>query len=343
MTVPALSIRLKLPLLISALLLAVTGSFSLAAYGEARKAAVAAASERLRTVTQQLAGLLRLSPSRLRATAETTAVSSAVQAYLRSPTDRSAALALAALQTTRPQSRQVVEAALWNARGEKVLSTSSGRTGQAVMPIDAALLQAAIGPDPGVISPFRTVADSVQFAVVVSVTAGHQVLGYYSQVRQMTSTAREREQTNALIGIGAALLLGDTIGGVWTDLGRPVSHPPVHLRDAGGLLEYQQGATGPVFAPATGMSHTPWIVVVEFPRGPLLPPPRRLLWYVALIAGVILVIGLASAWALSAPITVPLQRLPSAAEAVAVGDYYRPVGIPRRDELASGSEDFNIM
>jgi PAS domain S-box-containing protein len=343
MSLPALSIRLKLPLLISALLLAVTGSFSLAAYGEARKAAVAAAGERLRTVTQQLAGLLTLSASRLRATAETTAVSSAVQAYLRSPTDRSAALALAALQTTRPQSRQVVEAALWNARGEKVLSTSSGRTGQAVMPIDAALLQAAIGPDTGVISPFRTVADSVQYAVVVSVTRGHQVLGYYSQVRQMTSTAREREQTNALIGVGAALLLGDTIGGVWTDLGRPVSHPPVHLRDAGGLLEYQQGATGPVFAAASGIAHTPWIVVVEFPRGVVLAPARRFLGYVALIAGVILVIGLASAWALSGTITVPLQRLTSAAEAVAVGDYSRPVRITRRDELGRVAEVFNSM
>src|SRR6266851_6417084 len=199
MSLPALSIRLKLPLLISALLLAVTGSFSLAAYREVRRAAVAGASERLRSVTQQFAGLLTLSATRLRATAETTAVSPAVQVYLRSPTDRSAALALAALQTTGPQSRQVVEAALWNARGEKVLSTISGRMGHAVMAIDAALLQAAIGPDTGVVSPFRTVADSVQYAVVVPVTAGLQALGYYSQVRQMTSTAREREQTNALI------------------------------------------------------------------------------------------------------------------------------------------------
>src|SRR5260370_29572537 len=76
MSLPALSIRLKLPLLISALLLAVTGSFSLAAYGEARKAAVAAASERLRTVTQQLARLLTLSAIRLPATAAATAASS---------------------------------------------------------------------------------------------------------------------------------------------------------------------------------------------------------------------------------------------------------------------------
>src|SRR5260370_25467801 len=153
MTVPALSIRLKLPLLISALLRAVTGSFSLAEYGEAGKAAVAAASERLRTVTQQLAGLLTLSASRLRATAETTAVRSAVQAYLRSPTNRSAALALAALQTTGPQSRQVVEGALWNARREKLLSTISGSIGHAVMPMDAALLPVAIGSDRALSSP----------------------------------------------------------------------------------------------------------------------------------------------------------------------------------------------
>src|SRR5712692_4854649 len=103
MSLPALSIRLKLPLLISALLLAVTGSFSLAAYRGVRRAAVATASERLRSVTQQLAGLLTLSASRLRATAETTAVNSAVQAYLRSPTERSRVKALAALQTTGPQ------------------------------------------------------------------------------------------------------------------------------------------------------------------------------------------------------------------------------------------------
>src|SRR2546425_11754052 len=171
MTYPQLSIRQKLPLLICALLLAVMGSFSWAAYRDVRRAAIATAGERLTSVTQQLAGLLRVSASRLRATAETTADDAAVKAFLRSPTAHSRVNALAALQPHGPALQHPLESALWSSSGERLLSTTvaEAATTRAIMGIDTALLHAAMGPDTGVVSPFRAVADSVQYAVVVPV------------------------------------------------------------------------------------------------------------------------------------------------------------------------------
>src|SRR3989441_6627459 len=347
MSVPPLSIRQKLPLLICALLLAVMGSFSWAAYRGVRRAAIATASERLTSVSQQLAGLLRASASQRRKAADSTAAQAEIRAYLRAPNARSRVKALAALQPTGPQSQQVVENALWNPRGDRVLSTAVAgegtEGGRAVMGIDTALLHAAVGPDTGVVSPFRAVGDSAQYAVVVPVTEGGRVLGYLREVRRLASSAQGREQTNRLIGVGAALYLGNTAGDVWTDMSSVVSHPPVDLRGAGGVLQYERAGTGPVFAAASVIAGTPWTVVVEFPRGEVLAAARRFLRGLALIAAVILVIGLGSAWALSGTITGPLQRLMSAAEGVAVGDYSRQVSLARRDELGRLAHAFNSM
>src|SRR5712691_1037452 len=287
MSVPPLSIRQKLPLLICALLLAVMGSFSWAAYRGVRRAAIATAGERLSSVSQQLAGLLRASASQRRTAAHTSAAAAAITDYLRSPTARSRVKALAALQPTGPQSQQVAENALWNPRGERVLSTAVAGEGtgggRAVTGIDTALLHAALGPDTGVVSPFRAVGDSVQYATVVPVTKGGRVLGYLSEVRRLTSSPQGREQLNRLIGAGTALYLGNTAGDVWTDMSRVAPHPPVDLRAAGGLLQYERPGTGPVFAAASAIARTPWTVVVEFPRAEVLAPARRFLRGLALI------------------------------------------------------------
>src|SRR5690348_1651317 len=52
------SLELRLPLLISALLVLVIGGFSWAAYGDVRRSTLGAATERLERVTRQLADLL---------------------------------------------------------------------------------------------------------------------------------------------------------------------------------------------------------------------------------------------------------------------------------------------
>src|SRR5436190_2256696 len=98
MRLPPLSIRVKLPLLIGALLLAVAGSFSWSAYLGVSQASLVTASDRLGSVTTQIAGLLETSATQLLANARAVADSPAIRAFLQAPTPRMRAAALAAVR-----------------------------------------------------------------------------------------------------------------------------------------------------------------------------------------------------------------------------------------------------
>src|SRR5436853_577969 len=122
MRLPPLSIRVKLPLLICALLLAVAGSFSWAAYRGVSQAVVTTASDRLGSVTTQIAGLLQTSATQLLANARAVADSPAVRAYLRAPTPRMRAAALAALRPVGPAAQQIADVELVSTGGVRLLS-----------------------------------------------------------------------------------------------------------------------------------------------------------------------------------------------------------------------------
>src|SRR5438128_2884777 len=117
-----LSIRRKLSLLIGGLVLAVATTFSWAAYGGMRRAAVATASERLRTVSDQLAGLLQSNAKQLVTNTRTSAADTAIQAFLESPGTRTRDRATAALQRIAAQSKQVAEVRLWDIRGRRLFN-----------------------------------------------------------------------------------------------------------------------------------------------------------------------------------------------------------------------------
>ncbi len=97
MRFPPLSIRVKLPLLIGALVLAVAGSFAWSAYRGVSEASLFTASDRLGSVTTQIAGLLETSATQLLTNARAVADSPAIRAFLQAPTPRLRAAALAAM------------------------------------------------------------------------------------------------------------------------------------------------------------------------------------------------------------------------------------------------------
>src|SRR5438046_4394988 len=153
MRLPPLSIRVKLPLLICALVLAVAGSFTWAAYRGVSEAVVVTASDRLGSVTTQIAGLLQTSATQLLANARAVADSPAVRAYLRAPTPRMRAAALAAMRPVGPAAQQVADVELVTTGGTRLLSLSDSAAPPARAGVPAAspeMVQTGSRSDSGV-------------------------------------------------------------------------------------------------------------------------------------------------------------------------------------------------
>ena len=154
MRLPPLSIRVKLPLLICALVLAVAGSFTWAAYRGVSEAVVVTASDRLGSVTTQIAGLLQTSATQLLANARAVADSPAVRAYLRAPAPRMRAAALAAMRPVGPAAQQIADVELVSTGGARLLSlTDSASHGTPA--VNPEMVLAGSRSDSGVIRPSR--------------------------------------------------------------------------------------------------------------------------------------------------------------------------------------------
>ncbi|OLC68655.1 MAG: hypothetical protein AUH78_25545 [Gemmatimonadetes bacterium 13_1_40CM_4_69_8] len=337
-----LSIQRKNSLLIGGLVLVVAATYSWAAYGGMRRAAVATASERVRSVTDQLAGLLQNNAKQLVTNTRTMAADTAIRALFKSPGTRTEERATAALQRIAAQTKQIAEVRLWDAHGRRLFNVVLNGPGAGEL-VDTAVVRAAAGPDSGTVGSFRAAGDSVLFPVAVPVVERGRLLGYLTEWRRVNSTPQARDQTNRLIGSKSTLYMGNMAGDVWTDLSRAVPRPPVDVREAHRLLRYERAGVGTMLVAASPVAGTPWAVVVEFPWDEVLAPARVFLRQLALIAPVLLLIGLLGAWLLSRGITAPLVRLTEAAEAIAAGDYSRHVALGRRDELGRLEEAFSTM
>ncbi|HYG66910.1 MAG TPA: FAD-linked oxidase C-terminal domain-containing protein, partial [Anaeromyxobacteraceae bacterium] len=269
----SVSIEVKLPLAIGALWLAAIVALAWMAWAHVVRAERAAASERLTVVTRQLADVLELSGDRFRASARVAAEQPALEAYLEAlETDREpirlgagtadsavrVALASAAVQPER-----VAAAELRSASGERLVAVGPAAERVGRVGLDDMLARAA-ATDSGVAGPFQVVADSVLVSSAAAVRSGTRHLGYVVQWRYVSSTPEEHERILRLIGSESGLLIGGTAeGGVWTDLVRVASPPPVDAGALSGAVRYERPGAGARLAAATAVAGTPWYVLVE--------------------------------------------------------------------------------
>src|SRR5256714_8617700 len=96
-------------------------------------------------------------------------------------------------------------------------------------------------------------------------------------------------------------------------------------------------------AVAGPVSGTPWFIVVEFPERELLAQADRFLRRILVIDFILLLAGVAGAFAMSRSITRPLRSLTEAASGIRGGDYSQTVDIRRKDELGALATAFNSM
>ena len=338
------SLRLRLPLIMSALVAAVLTTFLWVAHRQVESALLEGGRARAQGAADQLATLLMQSAEQRIADLQRAARSPAVLAYLRHPDDATAADARQRLTLVTAPNQPPVE--LWDGYGTRLLTVAGprGRGAPAEIP--------ATGPPSGSgLSGFRVSGRFVFWDAVAEVhdeppaqppsaSTGTRI-GYVVS-RRMLSSASTQDVIGRLVGIRALVQVGNQARDVWTDLSKPIAPPPIDVMQHG-VAEYQ-GADGQRRVGASAQIRgTPWAVRVDFPRSFVVAPARTFLARM-LIVGLLFVVGAAVlARTISARITTPLHDLTHAAEAIAAGTPMVRVETKRRDEIGRLGAAFDAM
>lgn len=337
------SLVVKIPLLMSTLLLLALAGMSAASYIELRRSLIDTATSRLQRAADQMANVFSLS-ARQRVTAlQQLMARPEVHAYLR---HRDAAL--------EPQLRTDIEAylgatismanvELWDPNGQRIFAT-----GAEFEPVTGGLLdefkQVFSGTEPA-IGRLRQFPDGLRYLVGGQVSDGAESLGFVVERRRISNPAQTRQVIallTGLIGNEATMVIGNTDGSAWSDLDQSITDLPIR-GDQPRLWEYDRAGRPASLAWSAPIAQLPWTVAIEFPLGAVLQPSQRFLWRSAGIAGVLLVTVGAVAWFTSRRITLPLVQVTEAAEAVAESKPHVHVDVDREDEIGRLADSFNTM
>jgi signal transduction histidine kinase len=331
-----LSLRQKLPLLVSTLTggaLLVAGGL---AYIEVRGAARSAAESRLRSATVELVDVLAASLETRAAIEAGVTVSPRVLAALRgAPTD-SAALAaeLAAVRTAADGNLPVVLIAANDSTVFAAGESPPGHDPAPDPPLDTAKAY----------SEFRSFGDQVLYWTSVPVPGrGGERLGWLAYRRRIGSP-QARDVIESLLGSGMRLFVGQVGDSVWVDFGGAVSDSPpadALVLDEPFTFELRSGTQ--VLAAASLLPRTPWVLLLQTPMSQVLARPRAFLSRILLMGGSLILLVVFVAWSATRRLAGPLDELARAADQMAGGNYRRTVHTQGDDELARLARAFNAM
>ena len=338
------SLRLRLPLLISTLLVVVVAAFLWATYREVEATLVGAGGDRAKGAADQVANLIGRGPQAGIENLRRVAADADLRRYLRNPTDATRDAALARLASLASASVRGIE--LWDAGGSRLLD----------VPIPVAVSKATPVVLPKTTRPFATgvnalqAVDHVVFADSTAEireeasSAGQSstsaVLGYL--VVRGTLSVNPPGILGHLVGGDAGIKIGNTTGGTWTDLSSIVTAPAVDVT-RNGTAEYRAANGDRRLGAISAVRGTPWVVWVEFPRSIIVAPARVFLGRMIGLALIFVAIGALLVGRLSVGITTPLHELAQAADKIAAGDYSRRVTADRADEIGQLGRAFNAM
>jgi signal transduction histidine kinase len=335
------SLRVRLPLLISALIACSLLIFLLLSRAQIQTALMRSGEARAQSVADQLGNLLAQGQQQRLTELRRIGRDPAVMEYLHHPDTADASKAKARLATLTTAAQPPVE--LWDTAGHRLLVAEGGGARPAKMP--PAL--PAERPTAAGTGAFTAQGETLYWATTVDVTpdpvdgARSATLGFIVSRRLLTGNSAQSDAIAKLIGQGSLLRLGEP-GGVWTDLSRKVAAPsgavkPGPIADSAGPDGRQYiGAAVPVRA-------TPWLVLVEFPRDEVIAPAWAFLVRMLGVGLIFVLVAAAVTHYVSARITTPLGIVTRAAEQIAQGEVEQRVEPGRRDELGRLAIAFNSM
>jgi signal transduction histidine kinase len=338
-----LSIAVKLPLLIGALLVVGVILGVAVTYDSVRQSAIAGTRQRLGLVADQLSGMLSASGNQLRVSTSTVADTPAVRAYVRNPGPATRGPALELLRTALVASKQLAAVEVRNGEGDTLFTVGDAARWSDPR-VDSSLTHDALARNIEVIGPLRRRQDTVVYAIAAPVRLAGDPTGVLVYWLKVNSSRDAREQLNALIGAGGRLYIGTPKDSVWTDLVQPVRPPPVEVEGHREMLEYDRPDSGATVAMARRVAGMPWTVLIEFSRAQAYAGTARFLKRQLLISAILLAVLLTGTWLASRTITAPLTALTTATEVVAGGNLEQPIHDGRRtDELGRLAEAFDVM
>jgi PAS domain S-box-containing protein len=307
-TRPRLSLEIRLPVVISGLLILVIGGFAWAAYSEVQRSLLASAADRLERASQQLESLLGSGGPQRMSEVRQVAIDPALQGVRRDATGPARVAALRALQqfVSRDSLNAAVE--VWSVDGERLLF--AGRPLPTLDALRARALGSLVSGAPAAIGHLRAVNGALFFSVIAAVGDSISPSGYVVSWRRVLASPGAQRQLAGLIGPGAAFEIGNAQGDLWTDLSAQVDGPPVELLGRPGMVEYERpgpGAGGYV-ARVVPIRGAPWLLAVELPRKQVLAPARGFLRRITIVGLALLAAGALGAWGVSRRVTRPLGQ-----------------------------------
>jgi PAS domain S-box-containing protein len=347
---PAHSLRLRLPLVMSALIAMVLTTFLWVAFRQVESALLEAGGARAQGAADQLANLLTLQTRQRIGDIERAARSTAIEAYLQHPDENTEAAARQRLAALTTAGQPPVE--IWDDHGRRLLTVTGPAPANATAAAGAQAQVPVTAPPAGPgVTAFQVSNNIVFWDAVGEVreappegqppSPGAERLGWVIS-RRVLSSASASDVLGRLVGRGAVIKIGNQSGGVWTDLSK-VTPPPRIDASRNGVSDYRADDGQRRVGANTPIAGTPWTTWVEFPRD-LVVAPARIFLTRMLIFGLCFVAAAAVlAHALSARITTPLRVLTDAAERIAAGKSVERVAIARRDEIGRLGVAFNTM
>ena len=333
----ATSLRWRLPAIMLTLLVSIGGAFAWTAHREMRHALRQAGEARIRNAGKPLADLLAQGAAVRVAENRRLADDPAIRRFVQTGEDPDAAmLALRAVGGRSPQSRIDLKAsggtAVTRLAAENVtLERSPREPGAASSSSDG-------------IGPLRVQNGRIMYSssAIVPPAAGDPGSGSgVVSIDRPISPGSGVALVQRLIGSGAVLKFGNVRGDVWTDLTGLIAGPPSGpLTDAISFADAQGTRHLGAAMPIPG---TPWQVWVEFNEGELMRPAQTLLRRMLPWTALLVLLGVAIVWVVSARTIAPLEHLAKAADAIASGDYSRRVAVTGRDEISRLASAFNVM
>lgn len=332
-----LSLRQRLPLLISLLLLCISLVFGFISYLGVKKAALKVGEERLQTLSFQLSTMFSVNAQNLIATTSKQANTPLVKSYLLSNGRDSAAAAKKWLQDLLKDSNYI-QVSLLNTERKLLLNSSKNASSINTLPGNLFVSNG----DSGRLGRLHNADNLVVYPVVVAATNDGRLAGYLVKWRRMLTRRGDLDQLSNLLGTDARLYFGNNDGSLWTDMVKPL---PGHLyknQDKNTIIHFSRSGKE-LLASVHPITHSPLLVSVEFPKDKILQTADTYLYWLLLAGSLLIIAGVFFGWMMSRNISEPLVKLTAAASQIAAGNYSSPVLVNRLDEVGKLARSFNAM
>jgi signal transduction histidine kinase/ActR/RegA family two-component response regulator len=332
------SLRRRIAVLVSALLLLVGAGIALVSYFQVVRVTRELRADRLRQLGDQLAPRLARGPSEALARLSRAAVDSTVVRFVASGGGADSARVVAILH---PPGDQRAGVALLDTAGKTLLQqvpdTVRDGFGPPVRRADLASL------DTTGLTPLRRLNDStLYYDAYVPVRLGAKRIGTLIRRSRLNLSEASRAMYGVLLGTGTGIVLGSPSTGVWTDLGEVIPAPPgTKLRiDTVSRFAWQGGE---VLALALPIPGSPWTLAVKTDYGLITAPAQAYLTRAALVAGLLIGLGTLAAVLLGRKLGRPIEEITEITERIASGQDERRANEEVPGEVGRLGRAFNAM